>query len=314
MEINEAIEALNKAYGKNSVIKLDDSIQLDIETFSSGSIGLDKALGGGIPKGRLIEILGSESGGKTSLAIHIMTEAQKLGSVAYIDAEHSFDSSYAKKIGLDINNVYFAQPTDAEEALTIIETLAKTDGIALIVLDSVAGLVPKAELGGDTGDAVIGKLAKLMAQHMRKVKGVANTNNCTIIYINQLRDKIGVMFGPTEITVGGKALKYFATIRLDVRKVGLLKEGTDVVGIKTRVKVIKNKVFLPFQEAVFEISHGRGINTLGEIFDVAVEANIVTKKGAWFSINGEQIGQGRINSIAYLKNNPEVLAKVKEQL
>ena len=311
------LDKIEKNFGKGSVMKLGDNVVEDVAVIPSGSIGLDRALGvGGYPKGRVIEIFGPESSGKTTLAIHAIAEAQKQGGIAaIIDAEHAFDRSYAEKLGVDVNNLFISQPDNGEQALEIAEQLIRSAAIDIIVIDSVAALTPKAEIEGDMGDSVMGLQARLMSQALRKLTGTISKTNTCCIFINQLRDKIGVMFGNPETTTGGRALKFYSSVRLDVRRVEALKQGGEVVGNHTRVKIVKNKVAPPFKEAEFDIMFGQGISKEGDILDLAADAGIINKSGAWYAYNGEKIGQGRENAKNYLKENPliceEVEAKVR---
>ncbi len=301
--LESALAQIEKAFGKGSVMKLGDSeANLNVEAVTSGSLSLDAALGvGGFPKGRVIEIYGPESSGKTTVALHAIAEVQKRGGIAgFIDAEHALDPVYAANIGVDIDNLYISQPDDGEQALEIAETLVRSGAVDIIVVDSVAALVPKAEIEGDMGDSHVGQQARLMSQALRKLAPVISKNNCIVIFINQLREKIGVMFGNPETTTGGRALKFFASIRLDVRRVESLKQNGEVVGNHVRVKVVKNKVAPPFKEAEFDIMFGEGISKEGDVLDLAVSCDIIQKSGAWFAYEGEKIGQGRENAKAYL--------------
>ena len=312
----EAIKQIEKQYGKGSVMKLGDRTGVDVDAISSGSLAIDYALGiGGYPKGRIIEIYGPESSGKTTLALHAIAEVQKKGGkAAFIDAENAIDPVYAKALGVDIDELILSQPDSGEQALEIAELLIKSGAIDLIVIDSVAALVPQAELDGEMSDSSIGLQARLMSKAMRKLAGVMNRTNCTAIFINQLREKIGIMFGNPETTSGGRALKFYASVRIDVRKSEAIKIGTDVVGNKVNVKVVKNKVAPPFKTAQIEIIYGEGISKLGEIIDLAVNYDIIQKSGAWFSYQGEKIGQGREAVRAYLKANPEFAQDVENQI
>ena len=311
-----AMAQIEKQYGKGSVMKLGDTAHLNVETVPSGSLGLDLALGvGGIPKGRIIEIYGPESGGKTTVALHMVAEVQKQGGIAgFIDAEHALDPVYAKKIGVDIDNLYISQPDSGEQALEICETMVRSGAIDIVIVDSVAALVPKAEIDGDMGDSHVGLQARLMSQALRKLTPVVSKNNCVVIFINQLREKVGVMFGNPETTTGGRALKFYASVRMDVRKIETLKSGGEVIGNRTRVKVVKNKVAPPFREAEFDIMFGKGISTEGDLIDLASNVGIIQKSGAWFSYNGEKIGQGRENAKQYLINNPQIREEVDEKV
>lgn len=314
--LDSAITQIEKEYGKGAVMKLGDKSAMNIETIPTGSISLDKALGvGGIPKGRIVEIYGPESGGKTTLSLHIIAEAQKKGGIAgFIDAEHAMDPVYAAKIGVDINNLYISQPDDGEQALEICETMVRSGALDIVVIDSVAALVPKKEIEGDMGEATVGAQARLMSQALRKLTGVANKTGCAIIFINQLREKIGVFYGPSETTTGGRALKFYSSIRIDIRRVETLKQAGDAIGNRVRAKVVKNKVAPPFRETEFDIVFGEGISVIGDILDQAVELGMIGKSGAWYSYNGEKIGQGRENTKSYLKNNPEFYAMIESQV
>jgi recombination protein RecA len=315
--LDAAIAQIEKQYGKGSVMKLGDSgANMNIETIPTGSLSLDIALGmGGIPKGRIIEIYGPESSGKTTVALHVVAEVQKRGGIAgFIDAEHALDPVYAKNIGVDIDNLYISQPDNGEQALEIAETMVRSGAVDIIIVDSVAALVPKAEIEGDMGDSHVGLQARLMSQALRKLTAVVSKTNCTVIFINQLREKIGVMFGNPETTTGGRALKFYASIRMDVRRVEALKSSGEVVGNHTRIKVVKNKIAPPFKEAEFDIVFGEGISKEGDLIDLAVKEDIIEKSGAWFAYNGQKIGQGRENAKIYLKENPEVFAEVDRKI
>ena len=307
---------IEKQFGKGSVMKLGDFTSMNVEAISTGALNLDIALGiGGIPKGRIIEIFGPESSGKTTIALHIIAEAQKMGGeAAFIDAEHALDPGYAKKIGVDIDNLIVAQPDTGEQALEIAEALIRSGAIDIIVVDSVAALVPKAEIDGDMGDSHIGLQARLMSQALRKLAGAINKTNAIIIFINQLREKVGVMFGNPETTPGGRALKFYSSVRMDIRRIENIKQDGNVVGSRTRVKVVKNKVAPPFREAEFDIVYGKGISREGSILDLAVELNIVEKSGSWFSYNGDRIGQGRENVKAYLTENPKIMDELEKKI
>ena len=311
-----ALSQIEKQFGKGSVMKLGDFTAMNIEAIPTGALSLDIALGiGGIPRGRIIEIFGPESSGKTTLALHAIAEAQKLGGeAAFIDAEHALDPVYAKKLGVDIDNLIVSQPDTGEQALEIAEALTRSGAIDIIVVDSVAALVPKAEIDGDMGDAHVGLQARLMSQALRKLAGVINKSKTVIIFINQLREKVGVMFGNPETTPGGRALKFYASVRLDIRKIENIKTDGEVTGARARVKVIKNKVAPPFREAEFDIVYGKGISKEGNILDLAVNLNLVEKSGAWFSYKGEKIGQGRENAKLYIKNNLEVAKELEEKI
>ena len=315
--LDAAIAQIEKQYGKGSVMKLGDSgANMNIETIPTGSLSLDIALGmGGIPKGRIIEIYGPESSGKTTVALHVVAEVQKRGGIAgFIDAEHALDPVYAKNIGVDIDYLYISQPDNGEQALEIAETMVRSGAVDIIIVDSVAALVPKAEIEGDMGDSHVGLQARLMSQALRKLTAVVSKTNCTVIFINQLREKIGVMFGNPETTTGGRALKFYASIRMDVRRVEALKSSGEVVGNHTRIKVVKNKIAPPFKEAEFDIVFGEGISKEGDLIDLAVKEDIIEKSGAWFAYNGQKIGQGRENAKIYLKENPEVFAEVDRKI
>ena len=311
--LNQVILQIEKQFGKGAIIKMDDEARKDIEVIPTGCLTLDYALGvGGLPRGRIIEIYGPESSGKTTVALHVVAEAQKMGGVAaFIDAEHALDPSYASKLGVDINNLYVSQPDTGEQALEITEQLVRSGGVDIVVVDSVAALTPKAEIDGEMGDSFIGLQARLMSQALRKLTSGISKSNTLVIFINQLREKVGVMFGSPETTPGGKALKFYSSIRMDVRKVETLKSGQDMVGSRTRVKVVKNKVAPPFKQAEFDIMYGEGISMIGCLLDMAIEFNIVEKSGSWFSYNGNKIGQGRDNVIAYLVANPELADEIE---
>ena len=316
--LDAAISQIEKQYGKGSVMKLgDESNRMNVETVPTGALSLDIALGlGGLPKGRIIEIYGPESSGKTTVALHAVAEVQKRGGIAgFIDAEHALDPAYAKNIGVDIDNLYISQPDNGEQALEITETMVRSGAVDIVIVDSVAALVPKAEIDGDMGDSHVGLQARLMSQALRKLTAAINRSNCIVIFINQLREKVGVMFGNPETTTGGRALKFYSSVRLDVRRIESLKQGGEIVGNRTRIKVVKNKVAPPFKEAEFDIMFGEGISKEGDILDLASELGIVNKSGAWYAYNGEKIGQGRENAKNYLKENPliceEVEAKVR---
>jgi recombination protein RecA len=311
------IAKLDKAYGKGTVMRLNGDKVEDIPAISTGSLGLDIALGiGGLPRGRVVEIYGPESSGKTTLTLHCIAEAQKAGGLAaFIDAEHAFDKIYAEKLGVDLDNLLVSQPDNGEQALEIAEQLIRSGAIDIIVIDSVAALVPKAELEGDMGESKMGLQARLMSQALRKLTGTISKTNCCCIFINQLRDKIGVMFGSPETTTGGNALKYYASVRLDIRRIGAIKEGADnVVGNRTRVKVVKNKVSPPFRQAEFDIMYGEGISKVGEIIDLASEMDIVKKSGSWFSYNGNKLGQGRDAVKNLLADNPELANEIEAKI
>ena len=314
--LEAALKQIEKEFGKGSVMRLGDNADRKIEVIPSGSISLDKALGvGGYPKGRIIEVYGPESSGKTTFALHAIASAQKSGGfAAFIDAEHALDPVYAKNLGVDVENLILSQPDSGEQALDIAEALIKSGSVDVIVIDSVAALVPEAELNGDMGDNHVGLHARLMSQAMRKLAGIINKTNCVAIFINQIREKVGVMFGNPETTTGGRALKFYASVRLEVRKGEAIKDGTNVLGNRTNLKVVKNKVAPPFKTAEVEIIYGQGISKLGEIVDLAVNANIINKAGAWFSYNGNKIGQGRENAKEFLKANPEICSEIEAKV
>lgn len=311
-----ALGQIEKQFGKGAVMKLGENTHMNIETIPTGALGLDIALGvGGVPRGRIIEIFGPEASGKTTVALHIVAEAQKAGGeAAYIDAEHALDPIYAKNLGVDIDNLIVAQPDTGEQALEIAEALVRSGAIDVIVVDSVAALVPKAEIDGEMGDSHVGLQARLMSQAMRKLSGVINKSKTTAVFINQLREKVGVMFGSPETTPGGRALKFYASVRLDIRKIETIKKDNEMVGSRTRVKVVKNKVAPPFKEAEFDIIYGHGVSKEGSILDVGVNLDIVNKSGAWFSYNGQRIGQGRENVKQFLKENPEMTREIEAKI
>ncbi len=317
MDRQKALEAalaqIDRAFGKGSAMKLGSREAMQVETISSGSLGLDIALGvGGLPRGRVIEIYGPESSGKTTLALHVIAEAQKNGgTAAFIDAEHALDPVYAKKLGVDINELIVSQPDTGEQALEIVDTLVRSNAFDVLVIDSVAALVPRAEIEGEMGDSHVGLQARLMSQSLRKLTGSISRSRCMVIFINQLRMKIGVMYGNPETTTGGNALKFYASVRLDIRRIGQIKDRDDIVGNTTRVKVVKNKVAAPFKQVEFDIMYGEGISKIGEILDLGVKAGIVEKSGAWFSYDSIRIGQGRENSKTFLKENPELCDKLE---
>lgn len=311
------IDKLEKTYGKGTVMKLSDNKVQDIPAISTGSLGLDMALGiGGIPRGRVTEIYGPESSGKTTLTLHCIAEAQKAGGLAaFIDAEHAFDKSYAEKLGIDTENLLISQPDNGEQALEIAEHLIRSGAIDIIVIDSVAALVPKGELEGEMGDSKMGLQARLMSQALRKLTGAINKTGCACVFINQLRDKIGVMFGNPETTTGGNALKFYASVRLDIRRIGQIKEGADnILGNRTKVKVVKNKVAPPFKVVEFDIMYGQGISKVGEIIDIGVEFEIIKKAGSWFSYEGNKLGQGRDSVKAILLDNPELMEELEKKI
>lgn len=320
-EKNKAIELalsqIEKQFGKGAIMRLgNDEVLPGVEAISTGSVSLDFALGvGGVPRGRIVEIYGPESSGKTTLALHIVAEAMKSGGIAaFVDAEHALDIGYARKLGVKTDDLLVSQPDTGEQALEIAETLVRSGAIDVLVVDSVAALVPKAEIEGDMGDSHMGLQARLMSQALRKLTGIISKSNCCVIFINQIRMKIGVMFGNPETTTGGNALKFYASVRLDIRKIATLKQGDQVIGSRTRVKVVKNKVAPPFKEAEFDILYGEGISRTGDVLDLAVDRNIIDKSGAWFSYNKERIGQGRENSRQFLKENPVMLAEIEARL
>ncbi|WP_244833146.1 recombinase RecA [Clostridium sp. BJN0001] len=314
--IESAMGQIEKQFGKGSVMKLGDHNIMKIDAISTGSLDLDIALGiGGVPKGRVVEIYGPESSGKTTVALHIAAESQKHGgAVAFIDAEHALDSNYARKLGVDIDNLILSQPDTGEQALEIAEALVRSGAIDVLIVDSVAALVPKAEIEGEMGDSHIGLQARLMSQALRKLTGTLNKTNCVAIFINQLREKVGVMFGSPETTTGGRALKFYASIRLDIRRIDSIKQGDSIIGNRTRVKVMKNKVAPPFKQAEFDIMYNEGISRNGNILDVGVKEDIVQKSGAWFSYGDIRLGQGRENSKTYLKENPEVALEIENKI
>jgi len=318
--LDAAISQIEKQYGKGSIMKLgDNSAHMNVETIPTGSLSLDIALGlGGLPKGRIIEIYGPESSGKTTVALHAVAEVQKRGGIAgFIDAEHALDPAYAKNIGVNIDELYISQPDCGEQALEITETMVRSGAVDIVIVDSVAALVPKAEIDGDMGDSHVGLQARLMSQALRKLTAVISKSNCIVIFINQLREKVGVMFGNPETTTGGRALKFYSSVRMDVRRIESLKQAGEVVGNRTRVKIVKNKVAPPFKEAEFDIMFGKGISKEGDILDLAADCGIIVKSGAWHAYNGDKIGQGRENAKTYLRENPlvceEVEAKVREK-
>ena len=315
--LDAAISQIERQYGKGAVMKLGDpAAQMNVETIPTGSLSLDLALGlGGIPKGRIVEIYGPESSGKTTVTLHMIAEVQKRGGIAgFIDAEHALDPVYAKNIGVDIDNLYISQPDCGEQALEITETMVRSGAIDIVVVDSVAALVPKAEIDGDMGDSHVGLQARLMSQALRKLTAVISKSNCTVIFINQLREKVGVMFGNPETTTGGRALKFYSSVRLDVRRTEALKQSGEIVGNRTRVKVVKNKIAPPFKEAEFDIMFGEGISKVGDILDLAAENGIVNKSGAWYAYEGNKIGQGRENAKNYLKENPLICEEIEKKV
>ena len=315
--LDAALGQIEKQYGKGAVMKLGDSAaNMNVETIPTGSLSLDIALGlGGVPKGRIIEVYGPESSGKTTVALHMVAEVQKRGGIAgFIDAEHALDPAYAKNIGVDIENLYISQPDNGEQALEITETMVRSGAVDIIIVDSVAALVPKAEIDGDMGDSHVGLQARLMSQALRKLTAAISKSNCIVIFINQLREKVGVMFGNPETTTGGRALKFYSSIRLDVRRIEALKQGGEMVGNRTRIKVVKNKVAPPFREAEFDIMFGKGISKEGDVLDLAASVGIVLKSGAWFAYGGDKIGQGRENAKAYLREHPEIMDEIEHKV
>lgn len=315
--LDAALGQIEKQYGKGTVMRLGDpASRMNVEAIPTGSLSLDIALGlGGIPKGRIIEIYGPESSGKTTVTLHMIAEVQKRGGIAgFIDAEHALDPVYAKNIGVDIDNLYISQPDNGEQAMEITETMVRSGAMDIVVVDSVAALVPKAEIDGDMGDSHVGLQARLMSQALRKLTAVISKSNCTVIFINQLREKIGVMFGNPETTTGGRALKFYSSVRLDVRRIESLKQGGEVIGSRTKVKIVKNKVAPPFKEAEFDIMFGEGISMVGDILDLAASVDVVVKSGAWYAYEGDKIGQGRENAKQYLKDHPEMLAEIETKV
>lgn len=313
--LDAAMAQIEKAYGKGSIMKLGDSkANMNIETIPTGALSLDIALGlGGVPKGRIIEVYGPESSGKTTVALHMVAQVQKLGGIAgFIDAEHALDPVYAKNIGVDVDNLYISQPDNGEQALEITETMVRSGAIDIIIVDSVAALVPKAEIDGEMGDTHVGLQARLMSQALRKLTAIVSKSNCIVIFINQLREKVGIMFGNPETTTGGRALKFYSSIRLDVRRIESLKQGGEVVGNRTRIKVVKNKIAPPFKEAEFDIMFGQGISREGDVLDLAANTDVVNKSGAWYAYKGEKIGQGRENAKLYLKEHQDVFDEIEQ--
>lgn len=320
-EKQKALEAalgnIEKQFGKGSVMKLgDSSSHMQVEAVPTGCLSLDIALGvGGVPKGRIVEIYGPESSGKTTVALHMVAEVQKRGGIAgFIDAEHALDPVYAKSIGVDIDNLYISQPDNGEQALEITETMVRSGAVDIVIVDSVAALVPKAEIEGDMGDSHVGLQARLMSQALRKLTPVISKSNCVVIFINQLREKVGVMFGNPETTTGGRALKFYSSVRMDVRRIETLKQSGEMVGNRTRVKIVKNKIAPPFKEAEFDIMFGKGISKEGDILDLAVKCDLVSKSGAWFAYNGDKIGQGRENAKTYLSEHPEIMEELEKNI
>ena len=314
--LQAAMEKIEKSFGKGSIMKMGDDSVEQVEVIPTGSIALNVALGvGGYPRGRIIEIYGPESSGKTTVALHMVAEVQKRGGIAgFIDAEHALDPAYAKNIGVDIENLYISQPDNGEQALEITETMVRSGAVDIIIVDSVAALVPKAEIDGDMGDSHVGLQARLMSQALRKLTAAISKSNCIVIFINQLREKVGVMFGNPETTTGGRALKFYSSIRLDVRRIEALKQGGEMVGNRTRIKVVKNKVAPPFREAEFDIMFGKGISKEGDVLDLAASVGIVQKSGAWFAYNGDKIGQGRENAKTYLSEHPEIMEELEQNI
>lgn len=314
--LEAALGQIEKQYGKGSVMKLGDTSHMQVETIPTGSLSLDIALGaGGVPKGRVVEIYGPESSGKTTVALHMVAEVQKRGGIAgFIDAEHALDPVYARNIGVDIDNLYISQPDNGEQALEITETMVRSGAVDIVIVDSVAALVPKAEIDGDMGDSHVGLHARLMSQALRKLTAVISKTNCVVIFINQLREKVGVMFGNPETTTGGRALKFYSSVRLDVRRIEALKQGGEVIGNRTRVKVVKNKIAPPFKEAEFDIMFGQGISTVGDILDLAANCGVVVKSGSWYAYNDAKIGQGRENAKQFLRDNPDVCQEIEAKV
>ncbi len=310
-----ALESIEKQFGKGSIMKLGESYKIDIETIPTGALSLDLALGGGLPKGRVVEVYGPESSGKTTLTLHAIAEVQKAGgTAAFIDAEHALDPAYAKRIGVDTANLLLSQPDNGEQALEIVETLVRSNAVDIIVIDSVAALVPRAEIEGDMGDSLPGLQARLMSQALRKLTGVISRSKVTVVFINQIRMKIGVMFGNPETTTGGNALKFYSSVRMDIRRIGQIKQGDEVIGNRTRVKVVKNKVAPPFRQAEFDIMYNQGISKSGDLLDLATTDEIVEKAGAWFSYNNVKIAQGREAAKKYLEENPKIMEEIAKKV
>ena len=312
--LNSAVSSIEKSFGKGSIMKLGDSAaNMNVRSIPTGSISLDVALGvGGVPRGRIIEIYGPESSGKTTVALHMIAEAQKRDGIAgFIDAEHALDPQYAQKIGVDIDNLYISQPDNGEQALEIAETMIRSGALDIVIIDSVAALVPKAEIDGDMDDQQVGLHARLMSKAMRKLTGVISSSSCVVVFINQLREKVGIMFGNPEVTTGGRALKFYSSVRMDVRRVEAIKQAGEIIGNHTRIKIVKNKVAPPFKEAEFDIMFGEGISREGDLVDLAVKVDVIKKSGAWYSYLGEKIGQGRENAKKYLREHPDVMAEVE---
>lgn len=315
--LDAALSQIEKQFGKGAVMKLgDNNAQMQVEVVPSGSLSLDLALGvGGVPKGRIVEVYGPESSGKTTVALHMVAEVQKRGGIAgYVDAEHAMDPAYAKALGVDVDNLYISQPDDGEQALEIAETMVRSGAIDIVIVDSVAALVPRAEIEGEMGDSHMGLQARLMSQALRKLTGITNKSNCTVVFINQLREKIGVTFGNPETTTGGRALKFYSSIRMEIRKADVLKQGTEIVGNRVKVKIAKNKVAPPFKTAEFDIIYGKGISREGDILDLAADVDIVNKSGAWYAYNETRIGQGRENAKQFLRDNPDVCLEIENQV
>jgi len=313
--VKQAISQIEKQFGRGSIMRLGDSVKLDVEALSTGILSLDKALGvGGLPRGRVIEIFGPESSGKTTLTLSIIAETQKRGGIAaFVDAEHAFDPSYAKVIGVDLNNLLISQPDTGEQALEITETLVRSNAVDLIVIDSVAALAPRAEIEGEMGESQVGLQARLMSQALRKLTAAISKSKTCVIFINQIREKIGVLFGNPETTPGGRALKFYASVRIDLRKIGTVTSQEGVVGVKVRAKVVKNKVAPPFKEATFEITHKEGVSKIGSLIDTAVELGVINKSGSWFSYKDKKLGQGREQTKDYLRDNPQVLEEIRKE-
>ena len=315
--LDAALSQIERQFGKGAVMKIGDSkAHMNVETIPTGSLSLDIALGlGGIPRGRIIEIYGPESSGKTTVTLHMIAEVQKRGGIAgFIDAEHALDPTYAKNIGVDVDNIYISQPDNGEQALEITETMVRSGAIDIVVVDSVAALVPKAEIDGEMGDSHVGLQARLMSQALRKLTAAISRSNCAVVFINQLREKVGIMFGNPETTTGGRALKFYSSVRLDVRRIESLKQSGEITGNRTRVKVVKNKIAPPFKEAEFDIMFGKGISAVGDILDLAASVSIVSKSGAWYAYDGNKIGQGRENAKQYLKENPEICKEIENKV
>ncbi len=310
-----AIDQIEKQFGQGSIMRMGEGHKASVETITSGSLSLDLALGGGVPRGRVIEVYGPESSGKTTLCLHVVAEMQKTGgTAAYVDAEHALDPAYAKRIGVDIDNLLLSQPDSGEQALEVVEALVRSNAVDIVVVDSVAALVPQAEIEGNMGDAQMGLQARLMSQALRKLTGVISRTKCTVIFVNQLRMKIGVMFGNPETTTGGNALKFYASVRMDIRRIGQIKSGEEIIGNRVRVKVVKNKIAPPFRQAEFDIMYNQGISTEGDVLDLAAAQDVVQKSGAWYEYDGSKIAQGREAAKQYLKDNPKILEKIADQV